>query len=880
MPEIKREEKRKIMNIKKQVPKLLSILLSFAMAFSSVFPAYAAEAAITESLIDGSVSSGQGWTADERSLEEIEVTYKQASSYFVTIPKTIELDTSKQASYSVKVTGDIDANQCVYVAPIDGIPSTENTDFYMEDQASENKKADAVATVTQNKLHWNSEEAANGYEETNNSVSASGLTAGTWKGTFQMEIKLESHISHVHNYIEKITKEPTCTEEGEKTYTCGCGDSYTEKIPATGHNFIDGECGHCGEKDPDHHEHDYKEEITKEPTCTEAGEKTYTCDCGDSYTEEIPATGHNFVDGECEHCGEKDPDYHKHSYTEEITKEATCTEEGEKTYTCDCGDSYTEKIPMTEHHYGDDDKCTECGQTNPNHIHKWEAYQYTIEPELVSSTGGSTYGTKWYRNSSVEDYDSYYCRDAHPGRYYMSDLRATFSIDLPEDYEGTFDYQYYYSCVRNTTSGASVQLKINNASVYKNVDGSITGTNSVTKTEPLSAGTNTFVVDFYTYNNNSTNSYLSTSQLSNATLRMYKIVLYDGSEYHICNACGEKEAHHFVDGVCIECGWHEGDHTHHYVDGVCDKCGKSETQYTLKIDYPDFLNEVEGISSNTQYIQDGDVFELPEKTDDAFDLSGYSIAKAVKNVLLCSSNYNTSDAIYVRNIGKAGLDAPLTTLDEFGLTVAEVSTSQPWRGTSVPTDYGWKQTAISDTIVIEKPCVYVFSVNEHQKCDNIYEASMKVSGSLVLEDITNSKSYTLTSLAASTQKTYDYDNVKIRCISKTVNNTSSTGKYDRTYKKTYMIYLNPGEYRLTASGSAGNGQTQSGSCIYSATISSPLGSTSTLAAPVINNVKHTAVGGTLYELVPIENGQEFDFSTMYTNENSTDIYMVSNWTAK
>lgn len=886
MPEIKREEKRKIMNIKKQVPKLLSILLSFAMAFGGVSPAYAAEAAITESLIDGSDSSGPGWTADERSLEEIEVTYKQASSYFVTIPKTIELDTSKRASYSVKVTGDIDANQCVYVAPIDGIPSTENTDFYMEDQASENKKADAVATVTQNKLHWNSEEAANGYEETNNSVSAPDLTAGTWKGTFQMEIKLESHISHVHSYIEKITKEPTCTEEGEKTYTCDCGDSYTEKIPATGHNFIDGECGHCGEKDPDHHEHDYKEEITKDPTCTEAGEKTYTCDCGDSYTEEIPATGHKFVDGECEHCGEKDPDYHKHNYTEEITKEATCTEEGEKTYTCDCGDSYTEKIPMTEHHYGDDDKCTECGQTNPDHIHDYEPYRVTVSPTDVTSYSGSTGGsntTKWYLKNSTDEYDEYYCADVHYGYWHRGNLQLTCNLVLPEDYEGTFDYPYYYSAYRNSTDSTHkfcAELYINDNAVYKNIDGKATGSASSTETVSLSAGTNTFAAKFVAYNNYNNSTTYDTSKKSNATLRLYKATLYDGSEYHICNACGEKEAHHFVDGVCVECGWHEGDHTHHYVDGVCDKCGKSETQYTLKIDYPDFLNEVDGISSNTQYIQDGDVFELPEKTDDAFDLSGYSIAKAVKNVLLCSSNYNTSDAIHVRNLGKSTLDAPLTTLDEFGLEVAEVSTSQPWRGTSVPTDYSWKQTAISDTIVIEKPCVYVFSVIEQQKCDNIYEASMKVSGSLVLEDITNSKSYTLTSLAASTQKTYDYDNVKIRYISKTVSNTSSTGKYDRTYKKTYMIYLDPGEYKLTASGSAGNGQTQSGSCLYSANISSPLGSTSTLAAPVINNVKHTAVGGTLYELIPIENGQEFDFSTMYTNENSTDIYLISNWTAK
>ncbi|MCM1221494.1 MAG: hypothetical protein NC548_44150 [Lachnospiraceae bacterium] len=657
-------------------------------------------------------------------------------------------------------------------------------------------------------------------------------------------------------------------------------------IPAKGHHFVDGECTECGEKDPAHI-HSYKEEITKEATCTEEGEKTFTCGCGDSYTEVIPTKGHSYIDGECEHCGEKDPDYHKHNYTEEITKEPTCTEEGEKTCTCECGDSYTEKIPMTEHHYGDDDKCTECGQYNPNHVHKWEAYQYTIEPELTNSmlTGSGTatasYATKWYRSSSLAEYDNYYCRNVHFGRYYIADLRATFNINLPEDYEGTFDYQYYYSVARNTTSGASAQLQVNNSYVYQNIDGSVTGTNSVLKTVPLNAGENTFVADFYTYNKNSTNQGLSTSQYSNATLRMYKMVLYDGSEYHICDACGEKEVHHFVGGICIECGWHEGDHTHHYVDGFCDKCGKDETQYTLRIDSPSFLNEVEGISSNTQYIRNGDVFELPEKTDDAFDLSGYSIAKAVKNISLCSTNLAASGAIYVLDIGTRGWDTQLTDLDEFGLTVAEVSASKPYMGTSEPTDYCWKQTAVSDTIIVENPSVYVFTLREREKCANFHDTAQQVSGTLTLQDITNNKSYNLKLLAASSaQKAYDYDNVKIRCINKTVSSTSGTGTYDRTYDKTYMIYLNPGEYKLSMSGTAGNGYPQTGESIYSAYISSPLGSTSTLAAPVINNVKHTASGGTLYELIPIENGQEFDYSTMYTNETSTDIYLISNWTAK
>ncbi len=292
------------MNIKKKTTKLMSLLLSFAMTFSGVIPAYAMENTNGNST---AVIDGEDISADERNLEDITVTYKQASSFFVTIPKTIVLDGWKKSTYAVKVSGDIDAEQCVYVAPVDGIDETENIDFYMKDQASENAKDDVVADVTHKKSHWNAAEVAASYRQDDNVVSAPDLTAGAWRGIFQMEIKLETHVIHKHNYVETITKEPTCTETGEKKYTCDCGDSYTEEIPVKGHHFENGECTDCGEKDPNH-EHSYTETINKQPTCTEKGEKTYTCGCGHSYTEEIPAKGHNFVDGTCTNCGkETDP---------------------------------------------------------------------------------------------------------------------------------------------------------------------------------------------------------------------------------------------------------------------------------------------------------------------------------------------------------------------------------------------------------------------------------------------------------------------------------------------------------------------------------------------------------------------------------------------
>ncbi len=76
---------------------------------------------------------------------------------------------------------------------------------------------------------------------------------------------------HTHTYDDGvITTAPTCTVDGVKTYTCsGCGDTYTEPVPATGHTYDTGV-------------------ITTAPTYTAKGVKTYTCSvCGNTYTEEV-----------------------------------------------------------------------------------------------------------------------------------------------------------------------------------------------------------------------------------------------------------------------------------------------------------------------------------------------------------------------------------------------------------------------------------------------------------------------------------------------------------------------------------------------------------------------------------------------------------------
>lgn len=42
---------------------------------------------------------------------------------------------------------------------------------------------------------------------------------------------------HVHSHTGIITTQPTCTEAGVKTFTCECGDSYTEQVEKLDHDF-------------------------------------------------------------------------------------------------------------------------------------------------------------------------------------------------------------------------------------------------------------------------------------------------------------------------------------------------------------------------------------------------------------------------------------------------------------------------------------------------------------------------------------------------------------------------------------------------------------------------------------------------------------------
>ena len=82
------------------------------------------------------------------------------------------------------------------------------------------------------------------------------------------------------------------------------------------------------------HTHSYTSSITKSATCTSTGVRTYKCSCGASYTESISALGHSYG-----------------SWT--TATSATCTSGGTEKRTCSrCGNSETRSTSALGHSYG------------------------------------------------------------------------------------------------------------------------------------------------------------------------------------------------------------------------------------------------------------------------------------------------------------------------------------------------------------------------------------------------------------------------------------------------------------------------------------------------------------------------------------------------
>ena len=214
--------------------------------------------------------------------------------------------------------------------------------------------------------------------------------------------------AHTHSYTSIITKIATCTEEGEKTYTCVCGNSYTEQIPSLGHNFS-------------------IFVSSTSSSCTEAGETVYKCSrCNQTRMTIGTALGHNYIStvhaatctekGYTEHICSRCKDSYKdketaplgHAYQKEVV-EATCTENGYTIYKCTrCEDSYeSDFVEAFGHEFKERETqvtCTEAGGIY--HICTICGYEY--QSDIIFPSGHS-YESEVIRTATcTEDGERHY----------------------------------------------------------------------------------------------------------------------------------------------------------------------------------------------------------------------------------------------------------------------------------------------------------------------------------------------------------------------------------------------------------------------------------------------------------------------------------------
>ena len=167
-------------------------------------------------------------------------------------------------------------------------------------------------------------------------------------------------VEHQHVFISSNIKSGTCVDKAILKYTCACGYSYEAETEVDITNHVETKT---------------LKKVLTEPTCNEVGSGEYECACGMLFTQSIPATNHSnatidngtpatctqtgFTAGKyCPDCdiwleGHEIIPTIDHTYTSSITTEPTCWRDGVITYTCECGDSYTEDIEKSDHDYNE-----------------------------------------------------------------------------------------------------------------------------------------------------------------------------------------------------------------------------------------------------------------------------------------------------------------------------------------------------------------------------------------------------------------------------------------------------------------------------------------------------------------------------------------------
>lgn len=154
-------------------------------------------------------------------------------------------------------------------------------------------------------------------------------------------------------------------------------------------------------------EHEYQSTFT-EPTCTEFGQLYAECSvCGDHQSISVAPTGHNYVSGICNRCGDKNADFDEttdpskdhcnHVFDGKTLTAQSCTEPGYLSVVCTlCDTEYSITFAPSGHQFTDATcteakTCSRCGLTEGEALgHSW--VDATTETPKTCTACGATEG--------------------------------------------------------------------------------------------------------------------------------------------------------------------------------------------------------------------------------------------------------------------------------------------------------------------------------------------------------------------------------------------------------------------------------------------------------------------------------------------------------
>lgn len=252
-----------------------------------------------------------------------------------------------------------------------------------------------------------------------------------------------------------VTKEPTETETGIKTFACkrpGCGEIYTETIPKTGGSG---------------HTHVWGEPVETKATCKEPGKRVAKCtvtDCNEEQITIIPI----------------DPNAHNYSIKGEFKTPVTCLKDGLQILECEhCGHKTvaTVKAPGS-HAWGTPVwawssnysvataifKCTRCGESQaiPANVatsnEYGNCYVYTRYTAKVKGPDGNEYSDSKTANCRRPDWYYDPCYYNNPcGHWGCGNVCTRYSNCVPcQNYRTTFRVGGYNCLATPKTGDVSV----------------------------------------------------------------------------------------------------------------------------------------------------------------------------------------------------------------------------------------------------------------------------------------------------------------------------------------------------------------------------------------------------------------------------------------